>query len=264
MIKQLLVISLFVLLAVASVMYFSQRNLIYYPSKSIPDRKTYHAEDMEPLRLRTPDGIDLKAWYKPARDNKPTILYLHGNAGHIGNRMPLARQLLDAGFGVLLLEYRGYGGNQGKPTEGGLYTDGRTALHFLWGKNISPRHLALYGESLGTGVATKLATEFPVCAVVLQSPYTSLPAVARYHYPWVLIETWDKFDSLSRIAKINGALLILHGKQDSLVPFAEGVALYKQAKEPKQLLALANKGHDNAWGSQLYTEVIRFIRSHCI
>lgn len=263
MIKQIIIVGLVILLCITLSVYLLQRHLIYFPSKEKPERHQFHAQDMTQLQLPTPDGLQLNAWYKPAHNNQPTILYLHGNAGHIGYRMPLVRQFLTAGFGVLLLEYRGYGGNRGKPTEEGLYTDGRTAIHFLLDKRISTRHLVLYGESLGTGVSTKLATEFPICAMVLQSPLASLSAVARYHYPWIFIEPWDKFDSLSRIASTHVPLLIFHGKQDQIVPFAQGFTLYKQANDPKSLIILENKGHNDVWDEKFAAETIHFIHSYC-
>ncbi|ARG98687.1 alpha/beta hydrolase [Legionella micdadei] len=263
MIKQLLVVGLIVVLITLLLMYLLQRHLIYFPAKEMPQRIQFHADDMGQLQLLTPDGLYLNAWYKPASENQPTILYLHGNAGHIGYRMPLVRQFLADGFGVLLLEYRGYGGNKGNPSEEGLYMDGRTAMHFLQGKGVAAHHLVLYGESLGTAVATKMASEFPACAVILQSPLASLAAVARYHYPWVFIEPWDKFDSLVRIANINTPLLILHGEQDQIIPFAQGLSLYNQANKPKRLIILKNKGHNDIWDAEFFAEVIHFIRTYC-
>ncbi|MFJ1269370.1 alpha/beta hydrolase [Legionella lytica] len=245
-------------------MYVFQRNLIYFPAHEEPSRQVYHAADMQELRLETSDGIDLLAWYKPAKENQPTILFLHGNAGHIGYRMFLARAFMDAGFGVLLLEYRGFGVNKGSPTEEGFYTDARTAIHFLQQQGISASHLVLYGESIGTGVAVKMAEEFSTCSVVLQSPYTSLTAVARYHYPWIFIPPWDKYNSLARIHHVKAPLLILHGKQDKLIPFEQGLTLFKQANEPKTFVALDDKDHHNLWDPHFVKTVISFIQSHCI
>ena len=216
------------------------------------------------VTLQTKDNLVLTSWYKPAINNQPTVLYLHGNAGHIGYRMPLIRQFINAGFGVFLLEYRGYGGNKGAPTEQGLYEDGRTALQFLYQKSPESKQVVLYGESLGTGIATKLAVEYPVCAVILQSPFTSLLSVARYHYPWLLIKPWDQFDSLERIKKIHAPLLVLHGKQDQVVPFDEGLTLFNQANEPKKMLTFADKHHNDLWGVSGFSEnIINFVQTHC-
>jgi uncharacterized protein len=260
---KILITFFLILFAFFLLIYVSQRQLIYFPVKERPSRQIFHAEDMQEISLHTADNLRLNAWYKPATSQQPTLLYLPGNAGHIGFRMPLARQFLAAGFGVLLLEYRGYGGNKGRPTEQGLYNDGRAAMQFLQQQGVHASHLALYGESLGSGVATKLATEFPICALVLQSPFTSLSAIARYHYPWIPIKPWDRFDSLARISSIKAPLLILHGKQDRIVPFSEGLALFHAANEPKRFVPFANKGHNNLWNNYFVNTIKKFIKTHC-
>lgn len=262
-IKQLLLIIPIVFLAVTVIIYCGQRKLIYFPAKEQPKRQAFQADDMQQIALLTEDGLSLNAWYKPAIAAQVTIVYLHGNAGHIGYRMPLVRQFLTAGFGVLLLEYRGYGGNQGQPSEQGLYQDGRAAIKYLVGQGIFANHLVLYGESLGTGLATQLATEFPVCALVLQSPYTSLTALARYHYPWLFLPPRDKYDSLARIATLHVPILILHGKQDEIIPYQQALTLFQAANEPKRLISLDNKGHNNLWTGNFAEEIALFIRSHC-
>ncbi|WP_028388943.1 alpha/beta hydrolase [Legionella fairfieldensis] len=264
MIKQLFIVSFLVLLVVSSLIFLLQRHLIYFPAKERPDQQTFHAEDMQQVTLHTPDGLSLNAWYKPAAPNQPTLLYLHGNAGHMGHRMTLIRQFLTVGFGVLIFDYRGYGGNKGSPSEQGLYTDGRTGLQFLYQQGVPAKKLVLYGESLGTGVATQLAIEAPACALILQSPYTSLAALARYHYPWLLIQPRDKFDSLNRMAAIKVPVLIVHGKQDKIVPFTQGLTLFNQANEPKKLLVMETKGHNNLWDNDFTDKINGFIRANCL
>jgi uncharacterized protein len=244
--------------------YSFQRYLIYIPSTHHPLLDDFGAHDLRVLTLHTKDNLSLNAWYKPAQLNNPTILYLHGNAGNIGNRMPSARQFIQAGFGILLLEYRGYGGNKGSPTEQGLYEDGRTALAFLAAQNIKNSQLVLYGESLGTGVASQLATEHPSCALILQSPFTSLSSIARYHYPWIPLSPWDKYDSLSRMGSINTPLLVLHGTQDRTIPYREGSTLFNAAKKPKQMVSFAGYDHHNLSDApDFYPQVIHFIKHHC-
>lgn len=244
--------------------YVLQRNLIYFPSANIPQPQDYNAHDLQVLSLTTQDKLALNAWYKPAKANNPTVLFLHGNAGTIGDRMPTARVLINAGFGVLLPEYRGYGGNKGVPTEQGLYKDGRAALQFLINQRIKLSQLVLFGESLGTGVASQLATEQTICALVLQSPFTSLAAVARYHYPWIPLKPWDKYDSLSRIQSINTALLVLHGTDDKTVPYNEGVILFKAANSPKKMLTFSGYDHNNLiQAPDFYSQIIQFIHQHC-
>lgn len=262
--RQIILISGIIIAVITLLMYVFQRHLIYFPSQERPILSHYQIKDMQVVHVQTHDGISLTSWYKPAQANQPTFLYLHGNAGNIGNRMLLAKQFIDVGFGLLLLEYRGYGGNKGQPTEQGLYEDGRAGLRFLHQQGIKPEQIVLYGESLGTGIATRLATENNVCAVVLQSPYTSLSNLAHYHYPWVWFNPWDKFDSLSRIDEINAPLLILHSKEDGIVPYSHGIQLFRQAREPKKMLSFDNVGHNDIWDATDFTKKISdFIKRHC-
>jgi len=264
MIKPYVIIFAIVCVIVMVLTYLLQRNLIYFPNRQRPVPEDYQAADMQVISLRTQDGLLLNCWYKPAAKNRPTLLYLHGNAGHIGHRMPMAREFIAAGYGVLLLDYRGYGGNKGRPTEQGLYEDGRTAVRYLQQQGVKARELVLYGESLGTGVATMLAVEYPVCAVVLQSPFTSMANLAHYHYPWILMKPWDQFNSLSRISAIHAPLLVLHGKQDEVVPFAQGLAIFEDAQEPKKMAYYEQSGHNNLWSVDSFgDDVIHFIQTYC-
>ncbi|AUH72011.1 alpha/beta hydrolase [Legionella sainthelensi] len=260
--KQFLLL-LFLILLMFLIAYFLQRHFIYFPDEEKPHTKDFQAQDMEVVQIHEAGGLILHSWYKPPTHNNPTILYLHGNGGHIGYRMSLVRQFLSEGFGVLLLEYRGYGGNPGSPTEAGFYQDGRAAIQFLYQQGIQGNNMILYGESLGTGVATQLATEFPICALVLQSPYTSLTALARYHYFWLPIPLIDKYDSLSRIQKIHVPTLMLHGQLDEVVPYSQGLTLFKFANQPKKWVAFPDKGHQNLWDARFACVVSQFIHSYC-
>ncbi|MCH9689972.1 MAG: lysophospholipase [Gammaproteobacteria bacterium] len=244
--------------------YFFQRTLIYFPSKTQPSRTLFQADDMQRISLLTNDKVYLNAWYKPAAKKNPTLIIFHGNAGHIGGRMPLARYLIQRGFGVLLLEYRGYGGNRGRPTEQGFYEDARAGIRYLSQKNAPVQHLLLYGESLGTGVATKMAEEYPnVCGLILQSPYTSLTSLGQYHYPWIPITPWDKFDSLSRMKKIHVPLLILHGTEDTVIPYQEGETLFRAANQPKQWVRLQSQGHAHLWTDEFLDTIRLFTIANC-
>jgi fermentation-respiration switch protein FrsA (DUF1100 family) len=246
-------------------LYVMQRTLVYSPSKITPSRQAFQAEDMQQIQLITADNISLNAWYKAATPStQPTIIIFHGNAGHIGTRMPLARQLIQKGFGVLLLDYRGYGGNPGHPSETGLYQDAHAGMFFLKKQNIPMKQTVLYGESIGTGVAVKMATEYPnACALILQSPYTTLKALGKYRYPWIPIAPWDKFDSLSRIQSVHIPLLALHGTHDTVVPYQQGSSLFKAANQPKQWHRFENKGHNDLWTPEFIHAVHSFISEYC-
>lgn len=251
----LLAIAVALYCVVLLAMYFGQRKLMYAAGDERPVPSAYGAEDTEVTTLRTEDGIDLLAWYWPARgQGARTIVYLHGNAGHIGNRTGKLRPFLASGQGVLLVEWRGYAGNPGTPTEEGFAADARAALAFLAGRGVEGEDLVLYGESIGSGPAVRLAAARagegrPVGAVVLEAPFTSAAAVAQSHYPW-LPAYWlvrDRHDSLSRIDRIGAPLLILHGARDRVVPVRMGRALHAKAADPKRIVVRPEAAHNDLY-----------------
>jgi fermentation-respiration switch protein FrsA (DUF1100 family) len=262
-VKRLLKGAVVVYLMVVAILFFAQRDLLYYRTT---DRPMLNIAALEPKReivcLATPDGLHLRSWYfRPGRDGAPVVLFLHGNAGDIGNHIPWAKFLIDAGYGVLALEYRGYGGNPGSPTEAGLYDDARGAFDFLRQQGIADREIVLFGESLGTGVAVQLATEHDVGAVILRSPYTSIPDAAAVQF-WYIPVHWlvrDRFDSLSKIAKIRAPLMVFHGDADTLIPIALGRRLFDAAPEPKTWLAIPGTGHDEVQTAAAERGVLDFL-----
>ena len=247
-------------------LYVFQRNLLYYPSPDKPDRIESGVPDMKEVQIPTGDGLNLLAWYKESTAGLPTIVIYHGNAGNIGHRGGKARMFIDAGFGVLLVEYRGYGGNPGKPSESGLLTDGRAALDFLSRQKNKPNGIVLYGESLGSGIAVRLAGEpayrQAIRAVVLIAPYTSITDVAAHHYPFFPAKAIvkDKFDSLSAIRNYDGALLVIHGEEDRTVPVSFGRKLFSAAREPKKAYWVAGAGHNDLFRPENYNFVINYLK----
>jgi len=199
-------------------------------------------------------------------DGSKTIVYFHGNGGHIGYRGGKVRPYLDAGYGMLLVSYRGYGGNPGSPTEDGLYADGHAAMAFLAEQGVAPGQTVVYGESLGTGVAVQIALDqaragTPVEAVVLEAPFTSTVDAGSNHYPWLPVR-WlmkDRFDSLSKIAGIQAPLLIIHGGRDRVVPFRQGKALYAEAVAPKESLWIPDADHNDLEAYCANEKVLEFI-----
>jgi hypothetical protein len=228
-------------------LFVTQRSLLYLPDRSAPDVTGAGLNPRAaPVTLATADGLSLLAWQaKPAAPDAPVMVYFHGNAGHIGHRGDKLRPYLDAGWGLLLPEYRGYGGNAGSPTEHGLYADARAALDLVQAQGVPPGRILLYGESLGAAVAVQMATERPVGAVVLEAPFASLGASAQYHYPYVPAR-WlvlDRYDSLAKIARIGAPLLILHGERDTITPARFGRQLFDAAAEPKEARFFPVAGH---------------------
>ncbi len=253
-------------LAVVGALYVFQRNLLYLPDNSRPSPSASGAGEMEAVTLTTSDGLELTSWYKASAKGKPTIIYFHGNAGNIGGRAGKVKPYIEQGYGVLLTGYRGYGGNPGKPSEEGLYKDGRAAVEFASSQGINPSLMVLYGESLGTGVAIQIAMEMastaPVGAVVLEAPYTSISDVAAYHYPYVPVRYMirDRFESISKIASISSPLLVFHGDRDRTIPIRFGRKLFAAAMEPKKSHWYAGAGHTDLYDFGAAKTVLDFLK----
>ncbi|MFI9008054.1 alpha/beta hydrolase [Actinosynnema sp. NPDC053489] len=173
------------------------------------------------VALTTADGLRLAAWYFPVADARATVLVAPGNAGHRGLRAPLARALTARGLAVLLVDYRGFGGNPGAPTEAGLALDVRAAREFLVGAvGVPPERLLYLGESLGAAVAAELAVEHPPAGLVLRSPFTDLASVGARHYPFLPVR-WllrDEFATARHVARVAAPVTVVHGTADSVVP----------------------------------------------
>jgi uncharacterized protein len=252
-----------VYLMVLAILFFMQRSMLYVRTTARPMLNIAALESKrEIVCLTTPDGLHLRSWhFRPGRTGAPIVLYLHGNAGDIGNHLPWAKFLIDAGYGVLALEYRGYGGNPGSPTEAGLYDDARGAFAFLQQQGIADRNVVLFGESLGTGVAVEMANEHKVGAVILRSPYTSIADVAAVQL-WAFPVRWlvrDRFDTLSKIAGIHAPLMVFHGAADALIPMTLGRHVFDAALEPKTWLAIPAAGHDDVQTPAAEASVLDFL-----
>jgi len=238
----------------AGAIYMAQRRMMYFPAKHLPTPIEAGLGAAHTITLHTSDGFDLIAWHIPAKpeENLPTIVYLHGNGGNIAGRAHRARPLIANGYGVLLVEYRGYGGNPGVPTEQGLYADARAAMDFLQTEGTPPADVVLLGESLGSGVAVQIAAELgragtPAKALVLEAPYTSTTDVAAAVY-WFLPVRWlmkDRFESLDKIKDIATPLLVIHGEHDRTIPVNLGQRLLAAAPEPRTGIFIPNAGHND-------------------
>lgn len=230
-------------------LYFFQRDFMYWPDHTARVAPSYYPmlAGVEEVELKTPDGLKVYAWYAPAPDGRPTVAIFHGNGGSLRSQRYRLAYFKDAGMGVLLLAYRGYAGSDGSPSEEGLYTDARAALDWLGAQGVSGDRIVLYGQSLGSGVATKMASERHVALVVLESPYTSTVDVAELQYPFVPV-SWlmmDRYDSLSRIGQVKVPLLVMHGDADQVIDQALGRRLFDAANEPKEGFWPHGVGHND-------------------
>lgn len=259
-------LALLILVAVASglaLLWVFQRSFIYFPAQEL----TVSADEVgfAEVVLSAEDGHDLSAWYhRPTGQPAMTVVVFNGNAGNRSHRVPLGRELADRGYGVLLVDYRGYGGNPGRPSEEGLAADARAAFAFASGEDGIA--LAYFGESLGAAVALGLALEHPPDALILRSPFTSLADVGAAHYPFLPVSLLlrDRFPNKEHVERLTSPLLVIAGSEDRIVPAEQSRQLWQVAPEPKQLLIIEDAGHNDfelLAGDELINEIDRFLRA---
>ena len=189
------------------------------------------------------------AWFIPAAQSGPTLLFFHGNAGNISHRLDSIRIFHTLGLNVLIFDYRGYGRSSGKPSEQGVYRDAETAWHYLTeAREIDPDRIILFGRSLGSAVAAWLATRTRSGAVILESPFTSVPDLAAKLYPLAPVRLLARleFNTLAAAQAIHSPLLVMHSRQDEIIPFSHGRAVYGAARAPKRFVELSG-GHNDGF-----------------
>jgi fermentation-respiration switch protein FrsA (DUF1100 family) len=224
--------------------YFVQRSLLYFPDRTHTSPAQAGFPEAEEVAIETADGERLIAWYVPAADEKPVVLYLHGNGGALVHRVRRFRGLIANGNGLVALSYRGYGGSSGSPTEEGLLADAAAAYAFAAARYPASR-IAVFGESLGTGLAIWLAAEKPVARIVLQAPYTSVADLAAANYPFLPVRLLlkDSYRSDERVGRVTAPVLVIHGERDRVVPIEYGERLYAQIRAPKKFVRFPEGGH---------------------
>ncbi len=244
-----------------------QRTLIYFPLDQVPSPRDVGLAEVETVSFPTEDGLVLGGWFVSSRSGAAsgTVIVFNGNAGNRAYRAPLAATLRDAGYHVLLFDYRGYGGNGGTPTEAGLIADARAARTYLLGRaDVDASRFVYFGESLGSAVAIGLAAEHTPAALVLRSPFTSLVDVGRVHYPFlpVTLLLRDRFASLDAIRDVGCPVLVIAGGQDRIVPVEQSRRLYDAVRAPKDLVIIAGADHNDpelGAGAEMMAAVVRFL-----
>jgi len=248
-----LVINLFI--------YFYQRNLLYNPSENNYLNDTINFNYKE-IFIETDKNIKLKSWFinKDLKKFK-TVVFFHGNAGNLLNRVHKINELNKLDINILLTSWRGFSGNKGKPSEKNLYYDAQQIIDWLKVQGLDNKDIVLYGESLGTGVATELASKNNFGGIILESPFTSMVDTAKIYYPYlpVSIILKDRYDSIGKIKNINTPIFIMHGKMDNIVPQQMGLELFEKANNPKYSYFPEDDDHMMNYNEQLLNKIKLFI-----
>jgi uncharacterized protein len=227
-------------------LFVFQRKLQYLPSGSIKETSYYNLEGFSEKKLTTKDAVEVFSWFKLPKNNQKIILYFHGNAGNIGDRAHKLKIFSDDGFGILAISYRGYNKSAGTSSEEGLMLDAEAALDFLISQGFEKKDIILFGESLGSGVAVKLAKKYDGFSMLfLESPYSSILSVAQKQYWFVPVSLLlkDKFESEKFIKDISSPVLIIHGTKDRVVAYEEGKNLFEEANFPKKFISIKGADH---------------------
>lgn len=245
-----------------------QRQLIYFPDASDVPPAGEVLPGARDVTLKTTDGLDLGAWYLPAdaaRDTGMAVLMAPGNGGNRAGRSDLARALGDRGFAVLVIDYRGYGGNPGSPSEDGLAADADAAVRALADLGHPLDRTIYFGESLGTGVVAGLQQRHPPAGIVLRSPFTDLADVGRHHYPWLPVRTLlrDRFPVLDPIATSDVPVTVIYGDRDDVVPTELSVRVADGAPALVERVVIGGAGHNDAvmFGPRIANAVERLART---
>lgn len=256
--------------SVVALVWTGQRRLMYFPFGRVPAPSSVGLPEAEVVTFAAADGVTLRGWFVPSVSSPEapaayTLIVFNGNAGNRAYRAALALAFRTQGGALLLFDYRGYGDSDGSPHERGLALDARAARNYLLTRpDVDAARLVYFGESLGAAVAVELATEHPPLALVLRSPFTSMVAVGRVHYPILPVRLLlrDRFASIERIADVRAPLLVIAGDRDGIVPLEQSRTLFEAATSRKALVVVEGADHNDAAlvaGPVVVAETMRFL-----
>jgi len=243
----IVIIPIGVVAVVSGWMLLFENRYIYFPDREIVATPASVGLDYQPVHPVTHDGVTLHGWHIPHPHARYTVLHFHGNAGNISHRLHLYARWHAMGLAVLAVDYRGYGKSGGKPDEHGLYEDAHTSWRYLTGElGVSANRIVIAGRSLGSAVAARLAGETEAAGLVLETPFTSAPDLARKFYPWLPVARLmrSRLDTLDSIKRVRLPLLIIRARDDDIVPEGMAKKIFSTAGKPKKLVVLSG-GHND-------------------
>jgi fermentation-respiration switch protein FrsA (DUF1100 family) len=234
-----------------AVVVLLEKHLIYLPTRHHEVTPRALGLAYQDVRLVAEDGVRLHGWFLPVAGSRFTVLLNHGNGGNVSHRLDRALLLQSRlKADVLLYDYRGYGESEGSPDEEGTYRDAQAAWAWLAReRGVPPERLLVFGESLGSAVALQLAITRPARALVMESPFASIRAMARASFPWLPLAPFvrTRYDNIGKVPRLRIPLLVLHGDRDQIVPFAQGRQVFDAAPEPKRFFAIPGAGHNDTY-----------------
>ena len=259
----IIIVILLIYLSVLIYLFFFQRNLLY-----LPNENNYSGDklkvDIKKVQIKTSDNINLLGWFHKKNLNKfKTIVYFHGNAGRLENRIHKLNHFKDMNINFLIISWRGFSGYSGNPYEQGLYKDGKSAIDWLKNMGLEDKDIILYGESLGTGIATEIAQNKKFAGLILETPFTSMIDAAKNFYPYIPIGFLlkDRYENDKKIKNINIPLLVMHGEKDQIIPFKMGKKIYEIANKPKYSYFTKYDDHMMEYDEKLVFVLRSFIKS---
>lgn len=250
-----------------------ERQLIYFPTRTRVDAATPQlpgADVVEEVWLETGDGVRVHGIYAGRHDAFADLLFFHGNAGNLYDRLDNVALLVQSGFNVLIMDYRGYGKSEGAPSERALYDDGLLAYrHMVERRGVDPQRLVLFGRSLGSTVAVELGSTHACGAVIAESAFTSAQELARVHYgflPGMLLRSMShEFDSMAKVPRLKAPVLYIHGNVDNIVPMSMGRRLFEASPDPKEWYEITGAGHNDTLfvgGSAYFQRLVNFVKRY--
>jgi uncharacterized protein len=228
-------------------LYYMQPRFLYEPIRQIPHTPAELGLDFEEVYFKTGDRLRLNGWYVPAPNARFTVLYCHGNGGNMMYFLETVNFLNKLGLNCFVFDYRGYGNSRGSPDEDGTYLDARAAYRWLTKKKgVPPQQIILFGWSLGGSIAAYLATKVKPAALVIESSFTSYRAIGQKFYPYMPVKWFARFNypTIDYVRKVTCPLLVIHSRNDEIIPFEFGLDIYDAANEPKKFVEIFGRHND--------------------
>tara|TARA_B100001250_G_scaffold179216_1_gene154076 strand:- start:1511 stop:2323 length:813 start_codon:yes stop_codon:yes gene_type:complete len=258
---KILIYSVIIYLTVTLIIFFFQRKIMYHPGVDsyLDEKNLSHKIEKVTIESENP----LVGWHYEKNKSFKTLLFFHGNAGKLDNRIYKLNEFAELNLNYLIFAYRGFSGNKGNPSENGLYKDAESANIWLNSKGISDNKIIIYGESLGTAVAIELSQNKKFAGIILESPFTSMVDLGKKYYPIFPVQLLlkDKYESKKKINNISSPILIIHGKKDKIVPFYMGEKLYELANKPKYNYFTEIDDHMMTFDEKLINQINIFINN---